>query len=103
MKVVASFLCSLIISVRMEGTQQSGVAWTLNVANLATDGQILNIAREAADKILNGRPELVTAPGVGRDRPLQSESLLISDVSLATLQSELKYRFARSVDWSLIS
>lgn len=87
----------------MEGTQQSGVAWTLNVANLATDGQILNIAREAADKILNGRPELVTAPGVGRDRPLQSESLLISDVSLATLQSELKYRFARSVDWSLIS
>lgn len=87
----------------MEGTQQSGVAWTLNVANLATDGQILNIAREAADKILNGRPELVTAPAVDRDRPLQSESLLISDTSLATLQSELKYRFARSVDWSLIS
>lgn len=87
----------------MEGTQQSGVAWTLNVANLATDGQILNIAREAADRILNGRPELVTAPAAGRDRPLQSESILISDASLAMLQSELRYRFARSVDWSLIS
>lgn len=87
----------------MEGTQQSGVAWTLNVANLATDGQILNIAREAADKILNGRPELVTAPADTPDRPLQSESILISDSSLAILQSELKYRFARSVDWSLIS
>lgn len=87
----------------MEGTQQSGVAWTLNVANLATDGQILNIAREAADRILNGRPELVTAPAAGRDRPLQSESILVSDASLAMLQSELRYRFARSVDWSLIS
>lgn len=87
----------------MEGTQQSGVAWTLNVANLATDGQILNIAREAADKILNGRPELVTAPADTPDRPLQSESILISDSSLAIVQSELKYRFARSVDWSLIS
>lgn len=87
----------------MEGTQQSGVAWTLNVANLATDGQILNIAREAADKVLNGRPELITAPADIPDRPLQSGSIHVSDASLIILRSELQYRFARSVDWSLIS
>lgn len=85
----------------MEGTQQSGEAFDLRVANLATDGQILNIAREAADKVLNGRPELVTAPG--NDKSLQSGVIEISDASADTLTRELRYRFQRQFDWSQIS
>ena len=87
----------------MEGTQQSGVAWSLNVANLATDGQILNIAREAADKVLNGHPELVTGPMKENDKPLQQERIRGSGTSLDILQSELRYRFQRTYDWSQIS
>lgn len=85
----------------MEGTQQSGVAFNLSVANLATDGQILNLAREAADKVLNGAPELVEAPG--EDRPLQNEAILICSHSINTLRSELRYRFHKEYDWSQIS
>ena len=85
----------------MEGTQQSGEAFDLRVANLATDGQILNIAREAADKVLNGRPELVTAPG--NDKSMQSGVIEISDASADTLTRELRYRFQRQFDWSQIS
>lgn len=87
----------------MEGTQQSGVAWSLNVANLATDGQILNIAREAADKVLNGHPELVTGPMKENDKPLQQEMIRVSGTSLDILQLELRYRFQRTYDWSQIS
>jgi ATP-dependent DNA helicase RecG len=37
----------------MEGTQQSGVAFDLKIANLARDGQILQYARDMATEILN--------------------------------------------------
>ncbi len=84
----------------MEGTQQSGIAFSLTVANLATDGQILNIARQAATLVLNGRPDLVATPG--RD-PESGEAIAISDASADTLRQELRYRFAKTVDWSLIS
>lgn len=85
----------------IEGTQQSGLAFNLQVANLATDGQILNVARETADMVLNGRPELITVPG--NDKSLQTETLLISDMSLNILRRELRYRIQRDYDWSQIS
>ena len=46
----------------MEGTQQSGLAFNLKVADLARDGQILTRAREAALAVLRGNPSLL-APG----------------------------------------
>jgi len=85
----------------MEGTQQSGMAFALKVANLATDGQILNYARRAAMQVLNAHPELVETPGDDGDR--SEGELHISQQSLDTLRSELRYRFMKSVDWSLIS
>lgn len=85
----------------MEGTQQSGLAFALNIANLATDGQILNYARQAASRILNSHPELVETPGYDSDK---SEGFLsISSNSINILRSELCYRFKKSVDWSQIS
>lgn len=85
----------------MEGTQQSGLAFSLNLANLATDGQILSLAREAADKVLNGRPELIKTPG--QDKPLQDKKILVCDKSLEILKREICYRFNRQYDWSQIS
>ncbi len=41
----------------LEGTQQSGMAFDLKIANLASDGQILNLAREAAAFVLDGDPD----------------------------------------------
>lgn len=42
----------------LEGTQQSGLPFELNIANLATDGQLLGLAREAASDILEKDPNL---------------------------------------------
>ncbi len=85
----------------IEGTQQSGLAFRLQVANLATDGQILSIARETADKILNAHPELTG--GSGNDASLQNQKMLISRDSINILRHELRYRIERDYDWSLIS
>ena len=41
----------------LEGTQQSGMAFDLKIANLARDGQILNLARETAKHIIDSDPE----------------------------------------------
>ena len=41
----------------LEGTQQSGMAFDLKIANLARDGQILNIARETAQTVITSDPE----------------------------------------------
>lgn len=68
----------------MEGTQQSGLAFNLKVADLARDGQILMRAREAANDLLDGK-------------------IQISPESAEILRREMQIRFARSVDWSLIS
>lgn len=85
----------------MEGTQQSGLAFALNIANLATDGQILAVARRAALSVLNSHPELVETPGTDMD---SSEGFLpLSASSIDTLRRELRYRFMKKVDWSLIS
>lgn len=85
----------------MEGTQQSGLAFALNIANLATDGQILNFARQAALKVLNAHPELVEAPGDDGDK--SEGTLHLSADSIDTLRRELRYRFMKTVDWSQIS
>ena len=42
----------------LEGTQQSGLPISLNIASLAKDGLILNAARECADNILKADPTL---------------------------------------------
>lgn len=42
----------------MEGTLQSGTPFDLKIANLGTDGQILELARKAAGEILDADPQL---------------------------------------------
>ena len=42
----------------LEGTQQSGLPITLNIASLAKDGLILNAARECAEAVLREDPTL---------------------------------------------
>ena len=42
----------------LEGTQQSGLPITLNIASLARDGLILNAARDCADAVLKEDPTL---------------------------------------------
>ncbi len=42
----------------IEGTMQSGIPFELHIANLATDGQIVQLARDAAERILEADPEL---------------------------------------------
>lgn len=44
----------------LDGTMQSGQAFDLKIANLATDGQILELAREAANSVLDNDPMLST-------------------------------------------
>lgn len=43
----------------IEGTQQSGIALNLKIANLATDGQIIQFSRDVAKKVLEEDPNLV--------------------------------------------
>ena len=45
----------------LEGTQQSGMAFDLKIADLGKDGQILNLARSRAAEILADDPELSAA------------------------------------------
>ena len=42
----------------IEGTMQSGMPFNLRMANLATDGQIISLARGAAETLLDSDPEL---------------------------------------------
>lgn len=42
----------------LEGTQQSGLPFELKIASLATDGRLLELAREAAQTLLNDDPLL---------------------------------------------
>lgn len=41
----------------LEGTQQSGTAFDLKIANLAKDGQILQLAKDTASEIVENDPE----------------------------------------------
>ncbi|MDE5774502.1 MAG: ATP-dependent DNA helicase RecG [Muribaculaceae bacterium] len=83
----------------MEGTQQSGIAFSLKMANLATDGQIVQRAREAAIAILDANPELgPVAEGIAADMRWR-----LDNTGLQIIASELHRRFAKETDWSVIS
>ena len=68
----------------MEGTQQSGISFNLKIANLAKDGQIVQLARDAASEIIENDP-MLTLP--------QNK----------TLAEQLMFLFQKQANWSLIS
>jgi ATP-dependent DNA helicase RecG len=68
----------------IEGTMQSGIALDLHIANLATDGQIIQLARDAADDVLNLDPEL-------------------SSPTNYILKQQLEVLYNKTIDWSRIS
>lgn len=68
----------------MEGTQQSGIAFNLQIANLAKDGQILQTARDEANALLDSDERL--------ERP---ENYIV--------RKELNRIFERQKNWGLIS
>ncbi len=68
----------------LEGTQQSGVAFDMKLANLARDGQLVQLARDTAEFVLDEDPQ--------HDRPLN-----------AILWSQLKELRREDEDWSSIS
>ena len=68
----------------LEGTQQSGVAFDMKLANLARDGQLVQLARDTAEFVLDQDPE--------HDRPM-------NDV----LWAQLRQLRRDDEDWSSIS
>ena len=87
----------------MEGTLQSGMPFTLRVANLARDGQILSRAREAALSVLAGTKMLLSPGASASPNEKIKDPLELDELELNMTRYELRLRFARSVDWSLIS
>ena len=68
----------------LEGTQQSGVAFDLHIANLARDGQLVQLARDTANEILDDDPD--------QNRPEN-----------ARMWAHLRELNKNDVDWSSIS
>lgn len=68
----------------IEGTLQSGTALDMKIANLATDGRIVQLARDEAERTLEADP--------GLRQPRH-----------APLVTEMKALFAKAIDWSMIS
>ena len=68
----------------MEGTQQSGIAFNLHIANLAQDGQIIQMARTAAEDWLRVDPELTSTWG-------------------AKMAIHIKQLFDKQANWGMIS
>ena len=68
----------------MEGTQQSGIAFNLKVANLVTDGPIIEQAREDAIAVLAADPNLASPEG-------------------KMLNTHMQLLFSHKVNWGLIS
>lgn len=68
----------------MEGTQQSGISFNLKISNLAHDGQIVQLARDAATEVLAHDPMLQLPEN-------------------RTLSQQLMFLFKKQADWSLIS
>lgn len=87
----------------MEGTLQSGMPFTLRVANLAKDGQILSRAREAALAVLAGTQPLLSPGASASPNEKIEKEITLDDEELKMTRNELKLRFAHTVDWSLIS
>lgn len=68
----------------IEGTQQSGIAFNLKIANLASDGLLISLTREAAKAVIDDDPNF-TKP----------ENKIV--------ELQLQERFSKSIDWSRIS
>lgn len=68
----------------LEGTQQSGVAFELKIADLARDGQLLQFVREIADRLLEEDPQGVLPEN-------------------AIVWRQLKELRKKNVNWSVIS
>lgn len=68
----------------IEGTQQSGIAFNLKIANLASDGLLISVTREAAKEVIDDDPNF-TKP----------ENKIV--------ELQLQERFSKSIDWSRIS
>ena len=43
----------------LDGTQQSGIAFDLKIADIARDGQIIQLARDEAKKIIDDDPKCI--------------------------------------------
>ena len=65
----------------LEGTQQSGLPISLNIASLAKDGLILNAARAAAEAVLSEDPTLTSDRNQLLRRELRKEKYQIKDYS----------------------
>ena len=68
----------------IEGTMQSGIPIDLHIADLATDGQIVQLARDTACTILDSDPDLQSPAN-------------------ALIRSQLNLLTTRIRDWSRIS
>ncbi len=68
----------------IEGTMQSGTPFELRLTNLATDGIVVQMARDAAERLLDSDPEL-------------------SQPDNAPFRRELEATVKRTADWSRIS
>ena len=65
----------------LEGTQQSGLPISLNIASLAKDGLILNAARAAAEAVLTEDPTLTSDMNQMLRRELRKEKYQVKDYS----------------------
>ena len=65
----------------LEGTQQSGLPISLNIASLAKDGLILNAARDCADAVLKADPTLHGDHNQLLRRELRKDKYQIKDFS----------------------
>ena len=65
----------------LEGTQQSGLPVSLNIASLAKDGLILNAARDCAETILKADPSLHADSNQLLRRELRKDMYQIKDFS----------------------
>ena len=68
----------------LEGTQQSGMAFDLKIANIARDGQLVQMARDEAQKIIDDDPDCAKA-------------------EYATLWNRLRELRNTNVNWAAIS
>ncbi len=68
----------------IEGTAQSGLPFDLKIADIARDGQIIQLARKAAEALLDADPDIVSPEN-------------------ATFAAALAGTLQRTVDWSRIS
>ena len=65
----------------LEGTQQSGLPISLNIASLAKDGLILNAARDCADAVLKEDPSLTSDRNQLLRKELRKDKYQIKDYS----------------------